>query len=415
MVITVNPAVAGLAEDLARDVDALSARLVDRIVDQMDVYAEGSVVTRAQLYASVRDNLGFMLEQLQHSSPPDLTAPRRTGRERAVQGAPLPEMLRAFRLAFEFLWLELLAASRRTGTTVETALVDAASVIWTLVDDYCQAATEAYREVLAEQELAADRRRAAFTCALLEGSASGERGPWELAQLLRLPYEGRFVVVVAETPHLTDAALPRIESALQVLGATSAWYSRPGLDVGVLSCGPLPLPDLHVLLESRATAGVGLSPEFTRLDRAPAAHRRARIALESLSPGWGVRQFDDTALTELVIGNVETTRAVTRRVLGPVLELPTEDRDLFIDTAEAWLDAQGSASRAARALYCHENTVRHRLRRLERYIGRSLDDPRMVAELAAAIAAVRTFPDLVDSARSRQASPRAGGATWSPR
>jgi DNA-binding PucR family transcriptional regulator len=35
-------------------------------------------------------------------------------------------------------------------------------------------------------------------------------------------------------------------------------------------------------------------------------------------------------------------------------------------------------------LYCHPNTVRYRLRRLQEMTGRSLSEPRSVAELAAA-------------------------------
>ena len=67
---------------------------------------------------------------------------------------------------------------------------------------------------------------------------------------------------------------------------------------------------------------------------------------------------------------------------------------MLLTTAEAWLDARGSAAEAGRMLSCHQNTVRYRMRRLEGYLGGSLDDPRTVAELTAALQAVRTFPAL---------------------
>jgi len=43
----------------------------------------------------------------------------------------------------------------------------------------------------------------------------------------------------------------------------------------------------------------------------------------------------------------------------------------------------------AEVLYCHPNTVRYRLRRLQELTGRSLSDPRGIAELAAAAYALR--------------------------
>jgi DNA-binding PucR family transcriptional regulator len=51
--------------------------------------------------------------------------------------------------------------------------------------------------------------------------------------------------------------------------------------------------------------------------------------------------------------------------------------------------AGGSASEAGRRLYCHRNTVRNRLARLEELSGRSLADPRALAELCTATEAVR--------------------------
>jgi DNA-binding PucR family transcriptional regulator len=55
---------------------------------------------------------------------------------------------------------------------------------------------------------------------------------------------------------------------------------------------------------------------------------------------------------------------------------------------------RGSAAEAGRLLYCHENTVRYRMRRLEEHLGGSLSDPTILAELAAAMQAIRTFPQL---------------------
>jgi DNA-binding PucR family transcriptional regulator len=45
---------------------------------------------------------------------------------------------------------------------------------------------------------------------------------------------------------------------------------------------------------------------------------------------------------------------------------------------------RGSIPEAAAALFCHPNTVRHRLRRIEEYTGRSINVPLDLAELCLA-------------------------------
>jgi hypothetical protein len=92
--------------------------------------------------------------------------------------------------------------------------------------------------------------------------------------------------------------------------------------------------------------------------------------------------------------HLETTRRFVVRVLGKALALPKDDRATLMATAEAWIAARGSAAEAGRVLYCHENTVRHRLHRLEGHLGVALDDPRNLADLTTALEAIRTFPQL---------------------
>jgi DNA-binding PucR family transcriptional regulator len=48
--------------------------------------------------------------------------------------------------------------------------------------------------------------------------------------------------------------------------------------------------------------------------------------------------------------------------------------------------------RTARRLYLHPNTVRQRLRRPEKYTGRSVNDPRDAAELCIALEVARRLP-----------------------
>ncbi|WRZ26158.1 helix-turn-helix domain-containing protein [Streptomyces sp. NBC_00243] len=69
--------------------------------------------------------------------------------------------------------------------------------------------------------------------------------------------------------------------------------------------------------------------------------------------------------------------------------MPVGDRELLLDTLDAWFACGGSADEAAKRLYVHPNTVRTRLRRITERTGRSLTDPRGITELALALRAVR--------------------------
>jgi len=79
-------------------------------------------------------------------------------------------------------------------------------------------------------------------------------------------------------------------------------------------------------------------------------------------------------------------------VLGAVLDLPPEQSTLLLQTLAAGRDNGGSATATARQVFCHPNTIRQRLRKLESCTGRSLSDPRATAELFLALEATLLLP-----------------------
>jgi DNA-binding PucR family transcriptional regulator len=74
-------------------------------------------------------------------------------------------------------------------------------------------------------------------------------------------------------------------------------------------------------------------------------------------------------------------RHVAGNILAGLDQIPAGQRPVLLATLGAWLDNGGSADKASSVLFCHPNTVRHRMRRLEQLTGRSLSDPRGIAEL----------------------------------
>jgi DNA-binding PucR family transcriptional regulator len=65
-------------------------------------------------------------------------------------------------------------------------------------------------------------------------------------------------------------------------------------------------------------------------------------------------------------------------------DLPDEEREILSETFRVWQESNASVRSAAERLGCHPNTVRHRLRRIEKRTGRHLSRLRDVAELCLA-------------------------------
>ena len=215
---------------------------------------------------------------------------------------------------------------------------------------------------------------------------------WEVANALRLPLDGAFLVIAAETEPGHDP-IPRAESALAVIDVRSVWRLDAEVSLGVLS-----LPDrsrngaVLTVLDKHATHRIGASPVFGELHQAGWALQLARLALGSNSGHKGVAQFRDSPIDILVAAAPHAALETARAVLGGLLELPEDELDLLLGTFEAWVRASGSATVAGAELYCHPNTVRYRLRRIEAGTGRSLASPGQVAELVTAVRAWRELP-----------------------
>ena len=386
---TPGPGLAELAGQLLAVLDEFSEHIAGQIRERVPFYAVDSVVSPEDLRLSCRANAEFVLHSMREDHDADISAAQQTGRTRAVQGVPLPSVMTAFRIMFERIWTRLVDQSRSTGTVSSDVLVDAASGIWAVHDTFAEAMASAYRDAAMAQALRDERERSALVAALLEGRALDDATVWEIADLLRLPRQGPFVVVAAESPQIASEALPQVEIGLRVRGIGSAWRLLPEMHIGVVR-----LPDerdrrqLTDVLSGLAQRRVGVSPPYPRLTETAAALRLARIAVAAAPPGSRrVSFFDDHPLAVAAVSAPDAMRRVSRTVLGTVLDLPAGQSAVLLETLTAWLDNGGSAESAARQMYCHPNTVRQRLRKLESCTGRSLADPRAAAELSLALQA----------------------------
>jgi sugar diacid utilization regulator len=243
-----------------------------------------------------------------------------------------------------------------------------------------------YRDEQKRQLLAEMSQRANLIDSLLEGRAFDEWSLRDVAGRLRLPVNGPFVVVAAHVPTGGDEPLREIESKLRSLDIFSAWRLLPDVQVGIVHVKSDQKHDRVVALLSRVTiARVGVSAVFGDLRDTPRALHVARMMLRGPTDSTSsVAVFDGSILATAAVSAPEAMIRTVGAALDGFVDLPRAEREMLFETFRVWQDTEGSVGGAAAVLSCHPNTVRHRLRRIEKHTGRSLSRPKDVAELCLA-------------------------------
>jgi sugar diacid utilization regulator len=134
-----------------------------------------------------------------------------------------------------------------------------------------------------------------------------------------------------------------------------------------------------------ATERVGVSAPFDDLRDTPQALHFAKVMLrgrpDEASP---VAVFDGSILATAAVSAPDVMVKSIGNALDGFGNLPDDERDMLFETFRVWQDNDASVRGTAEVLICHPNTVRHRLRRIEKHSGRFLSRPRDVAELSLA-------------------------------
>jgi sugar diacid utilization regulator len=388
-----DPHIVELSERMLARVSELGEALADRLFREIDAYRDGTVVTKNEVSASCAANLTFVFHSLAGHTDVDVSPAEQTGIARALGGVPLPAVMTAYRIGFRFMWEETLAAARAARIPTESIL-EATARVFLAQDTFTQGMASAYRQQLTAQILEQEEERSALAEALLSRRITDTHSLWEAADLLRLPTSGPYVVVAAELPAIGKLGLPAIENKLSTRDIRSAWRLLPDLHVGIVH---VRIPDtvgtLISVLRQAATVRVGISPPFDDLAETSDALRFARLAITGKPSGDSlVTVFDDTPLAVAAVSAPEVMAKIRSSVLKGLNKLPPAERTILLDTFQAWLEAGGSANDTAEKIFCHPNTVRHRLRRIEELTGRSLSRPRDIAELCLAFEVEQRLP-----------------------
>ncbi len=282
------------------------------------------------------------------------------------RGITLEDMLGVFRVAAGVLWqaLERLVAS---GEVTDPALVmdlgrSGATFVWELstrvTASYLEGGRWWLKRADAEQALV---RAVLASPPELEATASA-------AQVLGMGLHAARRCAVYE-PVAEDGGVEELRHALRSALVTEVEPCPTGMVDGLVVVllpehGPVPEPP-------GTLAGVGRAGEGVPGWRA--SHEGALEALE-VARRRGLTQVHvgEAGLDRLFLGSLSAAE-LSEDALACLRSLPAARRQMLTETLEAWLDAGGSPTAAARTLQLHVQSVRYRLGRLREVLGAELD------------------------------------------
>lgn len=366
--------------------EKLGAIVAETVQREVDFYRHAARISLEEVTNHCVNYVRFLFHALDGPAEYDTTAAARTGAARARAGAPLAALLDAHRIGSQLVWEEVVNAAAARPHIGREVLIRTTARIWLAHDAFTQAMIAAYGAENNRKLLAQAAERAALVESLIESRSIGQTDPREIAAKLRLPARGPYAVVAAECPSIGKSALPGIECKLHSLGIASAWRLLPDVQVGLVHLGADRMLDtLEQMLIDTATTRVGVSSRFDDLTDTPDAVTYARIALSAERvDGSHVAIFDAEPLTIAAVSAPRVMKQIATTVFAGFGDLNEKERDILFATFRTWMKAGGSINASAERLYCHPNTVRYRLRRIEERTGKSIGRPRDLAELCLA-------------------------------
>lgn len=301
---------------------------------------------------------------------------RRFGRFEAYEGRSLDNLQAAYRVGCQVALRRVRIVGRRYSLSASFMLTFA-DALFAYMGDLAELSREGYVQALAELGEEPDNRRRRLLRRILGGTAVARSALAELAEHSAWPLPQE-VTLVAIAPDTRPA--------------------RAALDKDVLLDFADPEPHLLVpgpFTEERrgsladalhgCRAAVGLT---TPLGEAADSLRWARHTLALADAGViddaPVALSEDHLLPLWLLGDPALVQQIAKKYLGPLVGLTTSQRARLIDTLRIWLTTRGTAAQVADRLGVHPQTVRYRIRILDRAFGDQLADPdaRFATEIA---------------------------------
>ena len=290
---------------------------------------------------------------------------RKLGEYEAAEGRSLDSLQAAYRIGAHVAWRRAveLGAKHSISSKVMSQLADA---VFGYIDDLASLSTDGYLRAKSRSSASQDEWRQRMLRLILEQPAVPRRAIGDLADLVgwTLPPQVRMVAIQPPVP--ASLALP--SDALADLKAADPHLLLPGDVEGHQRTA------LEACLVGRPAA-VGIKVPLA--EAADSLHwaRRALALSRSGAIAAGKLIFCDDHLLTLWLSEGRLLTLLARQQFALLGGLSERQQQRLTDTLDVWLETGGKAAEVAERLKVHPQTVRYRMRILERVLGGQLNDP----------------------------------------
>ena len=364
--------------ELAR---GMAAHLAGAIPELAAVDDEG---LRAELLRSTEANIDQVLRLLARgASFEDVGLPHEALeflRGNVRRGIPLAALLRSYRLGHAWLWERWsqqlqervpdsgeLAAGQDQSSAFMFAYVDHVSDV--LVEEF---GSERERMMRGAAQLRAETVRAILGGEPIDQETASRRLGYELRRhhvALRVSSDAAEVRGLERAVDEAAAALGVGEPLVVASGAARFDVWCGAFDAPVTEALECYVPPTGVLV-AFGRPGEGVAGFRSSHVQALQAARVCSLARGACS---AVTSYESVELVSLLAADVPRARAFVASQLG-ALASPAEPAQRLRDTVLAYLAAGGSATRVAKQLHVHHNTVAYRVKRAEEILGRKVTE-----------------------------------------
>jgi hypothetical protein len=291
---------------------------------------------------------------------------RQFGRFEAYEGRSLDNLQAAYRIGCQVALRRVRSVGRRYNLSASFMLTFA-DALFAYMGDLAELSREGYVQAMAELGEEPDNRRRRLLRRILNGASVARSALAELAEhsAWPLPEEVTLIAVAPDT-RPSGAALDR--DILVDFADPEPHLLVPG-----------PLTD-----ERRERLYAALNGCRAAVDSLRWARHTLALADAGIIDDGSVAMSENHLLPLWLLGDPALVEQIAKRYLGPLVGLTATQRARLIDTLRIWLTTRGTAAQIADRLGVHPQTVRYRIRILDRAFGDQLarPDDRFATEIA---------------------------------
>ncbi|MEU5884830.1 helix-turn-helix domain-containing protein [Spirillospora sp. NPDC047279] len=365
------PVPRGLASLMRPELPSLTEEIITEIRRNIPEYARPLEGPYGQaLRTTVERHLAAFVDQI--ADPAGVRAAheeacRRLGQLEAHEGRSLDCLQAAFRISGQVAWRRIMKAAPRfdVSAAVMSGLAD---TVFAYMDRLAALALDGYVQAKQSPVAIVDERRRRLLRLILEGPSAAKAAIRDLAESAgwKVPDE---VVLVATQPSARYVRATLDGDVLVDFESSSPHLLLPGpLTPGRLAMLKAALPDHR--------AAVGLTVPIARAaDSLRWARQTLALARRGVLDDGPLTLCEDHLVTLWLLSDIPLIEQLAKRQLAVMNDLTPAQYERLVETLRVWLVTRGTAAEMADKLHVHPQTVRYRMRQLERTLGDRLQDP----------------------------------------